>query len=608
MRYLLLLCILPLPLGEGWGEGLPGVPLDPYVEGLVTAQLAAHRIPGATVAVVKEGQVLLVRGYGEADLESHRPVSGESTVFRIASLTKPFIWVAVLQLAEQGKLDLKADINTYLQGLRIPDTWPQPVTLESLMAHAAGLESPGRLWEDETRFASLEEYLAHRIPARVRPPGELPAYSNWGVALATHVVERVSGMPFDRYVQEHVLGPLEMRRTFHGREVPQALTGDMALGHVYARGVWRAQPPEAVEVAAAGSMGSTAADMAQFMLMLLEGGQLGGQRVLREGSVQRLQQPLWRSDPRVMGWAHGLMEFQVHGHRLVGHTGDAYLFHSLLALQPEHRLGVFVSYNSLGERDGAQQARMELLRAVVGRLLPTRLQTLTPALSQRERGLLTGSYQTTWRSYETVESSLAWMKEIRVLEEGRGVLRVQVPGSAPRRWVEVEPLVFRPAEGPASSDERLVFRQDGRASYLFFENAPTAAYERAPWYDSQRFNLALLAVCCALFLSALAAAPWSRSPGAWVVAGMGLLNLLFLSGAVLALRFPPAQERGAPPALVVAQVLALVGAMLLPVAGVQGVQAWRRRSGTASRRLHLSAVVLAAVVFTVWLYHWRLLG
>ena len=98
-----------------------------------------HHIPGAAVSVVKDGRLFFAKGYGYADLENGIPVDPEQTVFRIGSVGKLFTWTAVMQLAEQGKLDLDADINAYLD-FRIPDTYPQPVTLKHLMTHTAGFE------------------------------------------------------------------------------------------------------------------------------------------------------------------------------------------------------------------------------------------------------------------------------------------------------------------------------------------------------------------------------------------------------------------------------------------------------------------------------------
>lgn len=187
------------PSKEG-GAAVHG-PMDPkeleaFMDGAVQAQLKAYGIPGAAVAVVRDGRVLLAKGYGFADLEQRRPVTAGQTIFRIASVSKPVLWTAVMQLVEQGKLDLDADVNTYLQGFQIPATFPEPITLRHLLTHTTGFEA----WEwpsharEASEVASLKQLLIRDMPARVAAPGIISSYSNYGAMLAGHLVEQASGV------------------------------------------------------------------------------------------------------------------------------------------------------------------------------------------------------------------------------------------------------------------------------------------------------------------------------------------------------------------------------------------------------------------------------
>jgi CubicO group peptidase (beta-lactamase class C family) len=580
--------------------------LEAFLDEVVPAQLAAYRIPGATVAVVREGRVV-ARGYGQADAGRGTPVVAERTLFRVASLGKPFVWTAVMQLAEQGRLELDADVWGYLEATDAP-----PLTLTHLMAHTAGFEARERLWPSGPMPDSLAEYLRQRLPARVRPPGELSAYSDYGTSLAMHLVERVSGKPFEVYLRENLFEPLGMRRSHFGRRVPPEFADDMALGHVTGATGWRAQSVEEVVVQSGGSLSTTATDLARFMLAHLQGGQHEGRRILGEETVRRMHRQHFTHAPGLSGWAHGFMEFHLNGQRLIGHKGDAYRFISLMALMPEHGTGLFVSYNGLGEKNAAQRARMELLKAFLDRYHPAPPSEPPAALKDfaLRAGRFEGGYQTTWRAYVTAEASLAWRQEVRVREGGEGTLRIQEPGGAPRRWVEVAPRLFRPLEEP-SSPERVLFREDARGNitHLFFQNRPEEAWERAPWYETSRFTLGLLAGCAALFaLSVLGGALW-RSPDARWLAAIGLLNLLCLAGFTLLVRHPHAfGEDGSRLLLGGARTCALVAAMLTPVALVTTTRAWWTRTGRRAWRLHLTGATLAATLFVAWLYHWNLLG
>lgn len=586
--------------------------LDSLIEHVVTTQLAEYRIPGATVAVVRDGRVVLARGYGDADAEHHTPVVADRTLFRVASVGKLFVWTAVMQLAERGRLDLDADINTYLGDERIPATHAKPLTLAHLMAHAGGFEVPERLWPEGPPPDSLATYLKERRPARVRPPGELSAYSDYGTGLAERIVERVSGQPFEQYLRENVLEPLGMSRSLFRRTVPPELAADVALGHTLENGSPRARPLEQVVVASSGSMLTTAKDVARFMLAHLEGGQHEGHRILREETVRRMHRQHFTHDARLSGWAHGFMEFHLNGQRLIGHTGDAYLFHSLLVLLPERRMGLFVSYNGPGEKDGAQRARMELLRALLDQDSPAPPSSeLAPTKDFAGRAArFVGGYQTTWRAYDTAESSLGWRQEIRVRDGGDGTLLIQEPGSAPRRWVEAEPRLFRPAEDPAAP-ERVAFREDARGNitHLFFENRPTAAYERVPWYETAPVTYGLLAVCAALFALAVLGGVVHRSPATGLLAAIGLLHLLFLTEFTLLVRHRVELDYGDTPWMLKVSLACALGATVLtPGALVWSARAWWRRSETRAPRLFLTGATLAATLFTAWLHHWHLLG
>jgi CubicO group peptidase (beta-lactamase class C family) len=571
--------------------------LESFLDEVVPAQLAAYRIPGATVAVVRAGRLELARGYGYADAERRTPVVAERTVFRVASLSKPFVWTAVMQLVEQGRLALDADVRTYLGEEVAPDAWP--LTLAHLMAHTGGFEARERLWPSGPMPDSLAEYLRQRLPARVRPPGELSAYSDYGTGLAKHVVERVTGKPFEVYVREGILEPLGMRRSFFERKAPPELAADVARGHITGREGWRAKPPEQVEVQSGGSLSTTATDLARFMLAHLQGGQYEGRRILREETVRRMHRQHFTHDARLSGWAHGFMEFHLNGQRLLGHTGDAYLFTSLMALLPEHGTGLFVSYNGLGEGNAAQRARMELMRAFLDRYHPAPPSApLAPVEGfARRAARLLGGYQTTWRAYVTAEASLGWRQEYRVRDGGDGTLRIQEPGGVPRRWVEVEPLLFRPLDAR------------GNITHLFLQNRPTEAWERVPWYETSRVTYGLLAGCAAVFALCLLGGVLRRSPGVGWLAALGLLNLLFLSGFTLLVRHPHAYGQDTTALLLgLTRASALVATLLTPGALVVTVRAWWTRSAGLASRLGLSGASLAATLFVAWLYHWHLLG
>ncbi|HET6326325.1 MAG TPA: serine hydrolase domain-containing protein, partial [Planctomycetaceae bacterium] len=152
--------------------------LEAFFDGALMVQLESKHIAGAVVAVVVGDKLVFSKGYGYADVETGRPVDPQTTLFRIASVSKLFTWTAVMQLVEEGKLDLDADVNVYLKGtgVQIPPAFGKPITLKNLLTHSAGFEDrPIGLFAHQPSDKPLAESLKNDIPARVRPPGTLSA-------------------------------------------------------------------------------------------------------------------------------------------------------------------------------------------------------------------------------------------------------------------------------------------------------------------------------------------------------------------------------------------------------------------------------------------------
>jgi CubicO group peptidase (beta-lactamase class C family) len=321
--------------------------MEAFVDGILVDQMDANHIPGAVVSVVKDGKLVFAKGYGYSDYENKIPVDAERTLFRVGSVSKLFVWTAVMQLVEQGKLSLDIDINTYLD-FKIPATFPQPITMKNLMTHTAGFEDNGykmyRLQPEE--LIPLSKYVKTRIPARVYPPGNVAAYSNYGASLAGYIVERISGLPFADYIEKYIFSPLGMAYSSFRQPLPANLAPGMSYGYNFYQELYLKCGFEYVRDSPAGGMTSTAADMAQFMLAHLQNGQLGADRILSEKTAQQMHSRLFSADPRLPGVAYGFMEDSLNGQRLLIHAGDTTFFSAGMYLIPDQNLGLFVATNA----------------------------------------------------------------------------------------------------------------------------------------------------------------------------------------------------------------------------------------------------------------------
>ncbi len=597
--------------------------LEPFVDGVMAGLFRSHHLAGAVVVIVKDGSIRLAKGYGSADMASGRPVDAGSTLFRIASISKLFTWTAVMQLEQEGKVRLNTDVNEYLTQLSVPATYDDPVTLGTLMSHTAGFEDRvlGLITTDVSAVPPFEQVLREELPSRVRPPGRVPAYSNYGAALAALVVQDVSGMPWSQFIQTRILDPLGMTRTVLTQPVPPEFSGDLARGYVFVHGALTESPFEVVPLLPAGGMSASGVDMAHFMLAHLNLGVYGGERILAEATERRMQAVSYQPDPRIPGMAHGFVLTRRNGRLSIGHRGDLRTFHSDLSLVPSEQLGLFVSFNS----EEGSEARDELVDALFGYWFPEDLQSPSAAdagAAQRAVGLA-GVYRSTRRPVTTVDKFAEAGRYLTVRSLGGGKLETQLSGREPRQWIEVEPYYFRESQGGGA----LLFQADSGPGSMraFFADPPIFAYDRLSWYQEPRFQLLLLTGEVLVFLTTLLfpfvrryvertsdrvlarrepAHPLARG----LASSLSLVNLVFLAGLAYIFRDPGAILAGVPPGLSALLVLPLVSGALTVVLFVVAVFAWRGAYWQWAARLHFSLVTVAAVTFLWQVSYWNLLG
>jgi len=605
------------------------VEMEAFLDDLMTRDMDEKHIAGAAVAVVKDGQLFFAKGYGYADLENNILVDPEQTLFKIGSGTKLFTWTAVMQMVEQGKLDLNVDVNTYLD-FRIPDTYPQPITLTHLMTHTSGFEDlhAEMVVLEEENMAPAREWLISHIPARVRPPGEAAAYSNYGAALAGYIVARVSGKSYSQYVQEHILDPLGMESTTAQWPTPPELRARESVGYMYDEGAYQIFPklfgPE--DLFPAGIMRATVTDMARFMIAHLQDGRYSDSaipeaRILGEATALQMHSTLYAPDPRMLGNAYGFFEFSDNGQRVIGHSGSGEPMESMLLLLPNQNLGIFVAYNSLGAGELNQQ-HFGFQRAFFDHYYPASAvePIQSPADFAQHAEWYTGTYKWTMSSYTTLEKFFALMgPTIYVTDPGDGTLLLESP-YGDWRIIEEERLFFRMVDAPF----HISFREDdqGQIAYIFTDFTPMMAFEKVQWYETLGFNMPLLITSLLMFLSMLPVALIrflrDRRPGAdrktsprraraasQLMVGISVLNLLFILGNVI---WGEKLLFGIPFAYKVVLGLGVLSAALTVGALVYAVKAWKEGYWGIVFRSYYTLVTVAAVAFVWFLNQWNLLG
>lgn len=468
---------------------LPRQELEAFVDGVVQRAMARDHIAGATISVVQNGQVVLKKGYGFANLGQRRPVDPDKTLFRIGSISKTFTWIALMNEIESGHMRLDGPVNLYLpEPLQLKDQGKKTqVRLRDLMTHTAGFEDRalGQLIErDPNRIRTLADYLRQERPRRVREPGLLPSYSNYGAALAGAAVANVTGKPFEQLISEEIILPTGMRHTTFREARPwrdnlpapmsEDLAAELSDGFSWTPLGWQVRPREFIgQVAPAGSASSTAGDMAKYMNLLLNGGVIDGKTVFSPKTAQAFRTPMYRPAPEAAGWNAGFEDIPLPGGRRgFGHGGATLYFNSNLVIAPDLGLGVFVSVNT----ESGANLPATLPTTIIEHFYAKRPAIpASSALSYEQARLYEGEYLTTRRAYGGLEGFINRLLDratIRATPEGR--LAVSDGDTTSLFNAASRPGVFKAVDGPAV----LVFDANGDRPSRFYAAHGSATYER----------------------------------------------------------------------------------------------------------------------------------
>lgn len=596
------------PSGE---HQLTAEDVNAWLDGKLPDALKNGDIPGAVVTVVKDGQVVTTRGYGWADTGASggKPVAvdPQTSLFRVASISKIPTSIAAMQLVEQGKVDLDADISAYLD-FEIERRFDEPLTLRHLLTHSAGFEEHGSL----TPTTDLEAYVKNDPPAQVFAPGTTPGYSNYGMALAGYIVQRVSGQPFETYVREHVLEPAGMTTSTYEQPLPAGLAGSLGPGHTFAG---EEVSFELMGDFPAGSLTVSAPDFAAFMNAQLS----RSPKLLREETWEQMWSPGLgeeRLGNRAKAGEMGLGYFDLsrHGRRVVGHGGDIEGWHSQFELYPEEKTGIFISYNGDGNgSDSSNNLREDLAQGFADRYFPGDAVKASGSKDSAERARqVAGSYvpsRTFWTTFLS-----AWMpaySSVSIEHTGDGKLKVDKT-----QYVEVEPWVWRQVDGRGAIAAQV---KDGKVVSLSQE----PAFTLLPTTLLQQALAPVFGVCLVLLLVVTVAWPVGAlrrrralkrgqevgAPVPWltrVARGGGVLalaaQLTWISLLVVIMTNSSTITDGSftwlIPVARCAQVLQALGVVAVIPAAADLVIALRRRAGW--RRVTMSAVLLAALVALAW--------
>jgi CubicO group peptidase (beta-lactamase class C family) len=325
-----------------------------YIDAWLEAQQAYDHLPGISVGIVKDQELIWSKGYGLSDVNKKIPATPQ-TLYSICSITKLFTSVAIMQLYEQGKLRLDDSISSVLPGVKIRQQFKDsgPITIRGLLTHSSGLppEADFPYWSGpDFNFPSRKEAMAKLGEQEtLYPASTYFQYSNLGMMLLGEVVEKLSGTPYENYVEENILKPLRLSNTHTtlSTQLPgsKIATGYSAIRRDGTREVVPLFNSEAMNAAVGFS--STVEDLAHFAAWQFRLLANGGKEILSATTLRDMQRVHWVDPDWKMHWGLGFAVFQQNGKTLTGHWGTCPGYRSLLLLEPDQKLAFIVLTNTM---------------------------------------------------------------------------------------------------------------------------------------------------------------------------------------------------------------------------------------------------------------------
>jgi CubicO group peptidase (beta-lactamase class C family) len=601
--------------------------LSAFMDGFMPQQLEQADIAGAVVAVVKDGQLLFARGYGYSDYEKKTPVSAENTLFRPGSISKLFTWTSVMQLVEQGKLQLDRDVNDYLD-FKLPANFGKATTLRDIMTHRSGLEETIKelFVASDKDLSPMSQYLPAHMPHQIFAPGTVPAYSNYATTVAAYIVQRVSGQPFEDYVEQHIFQPLNMAHATFRQPLPEALKPLMSNG--YHRASEGAKPFEYVEVAPAGSLSASGEAMTHFMIAHLQNGRYGDAQILKpETAIQmHTRQEGWPTSMNAQ--ALGFYEETRNGHRIIGHGGDTELFHSDLHLILDSNVGFFVSYNSAGRDDVSP--REVVFHKFLDRYFPTpAMDEPTLSTAAEDAKQVAGAYKVSRRFESSILALLNVLGQAKIVADKKDNTifiddAFKNANGQPKQFREVGPMLWREVDG----QDKIAFVKDASGNLVAYIDFPFMVFQEIEnTLDKSMVNYVILGFSLTVITLTLLLWPVGGglrrhyekpltldSPARrrrMILLLICLIDLLFAVGfvAVLSsLEKPGGMGANGDMWLHLVQVLGVLGGLGALFAVFNAIVSWSDKQQWVWSRIWNALLALACVGAFWFAFHWHLLN
>ena len=594
--------------------------LNAWIDSTFKEALNSVHIAGASIVLMQGDSILHMNGYGVQNIESNIPVGSSSSIFGIASISKTFVGTAIMQLVEDGQLELDRDVNNYLKTFQLRYKFNDSITVKHLLTHTAGFDERniGTAVRTEKDVISLSRYLKKRMPPQIRPAGEVITYSNHGYALLGLIVEEVSGLPFHEYVRKKILQPLEMNYSGYRRQAE--LKENYVTSYLQKDEQLIPYKPNFQLYYPAGSMSSTASDMGHYISMFLNNGHFKGIQILDSSTVVKMHQTAFRQyEKSENGWLLRFYESQWNGIRLVRHAGAIQGFVSELILIPEKNIGFFICANSSSMPNSNSRVFIDkFIYDLLPRLMPgsivekerTKVSTKIGSVDEPLE-MFTGKYRSTRYAHTTLgklATLIGFSLEIEIVSNDSTLEVVEWND----KLVPISDLTFH-----SKYDRYLAFGRNtkGEISYFFVD---TFSFNKLKWYEPVKFQIywmgGIILILLIFIITSVVRKLFVRKRNSHLLKkinfSLASLIVLFLAMLAFVLIKTDPQEffYGIPLLIKMALVLPFLIIPLEFVSVYLLIKAFRYKELKTLGLIYQSVILVAALLFIPWLTYYNLIG
>lgn len=470
-----------------------------FMDNFFTSNMQKYKIPGAAVVVVKDGREVFKKGYGYSNLDKKIEVDPDKTLFPAASVSKLFTATAIMQLYEQGKLDINENVEKYIAPYKIENNYNEIITCANLLTHSSGVDEANEIngsTRNENDIKSQEYYFDNHKPKVVREPNTASRYSNQGYNLLGYVIEKVSGISYEEYINKNILEPLKMNNT-----LVRVKNDSIATGYEYNDGSFNEIPLAYQYTSGSSGINATPRDMENFMIGHLNNGEFYGVKILREETSKEMKKKQFTNNEALPGMGYGFIRSNRNGQEILKHEGGLPGFTTTMFLMPKENLGIYVATNSLSPLP------FNIEDEFLNQFYPQESSKYNNIQANFNKDY--SKYEGTYRSYDGISKSNI-MKigflfdktmDLRITDNRDGTLTLKEYTSAKEENItklsEIKDGVFAREDGNGD----FAFKLDSNRKVIYaFNDVSHNSFEKIKFYEGRTFNIVLFTLVILIFI------------------------------------------------------------------------------------------------------------